>query len=104
MAQPATNTPSRVCLPTWGIEGKLDGTNYTLWWFKMKPILNAYELWGTILDIDKKPLLISDPNELSVIFPPNLTDVLAWSRRDADALCQIVTSIKGFSVDIDSTC
>ncbi|MCO5555536.1 hypothetical protein L7F22_009081 [Adiantum nelumboides] len=94
MAQPAANTPSRVCLPAWGIEGKLDGTNYTLWRFTMKAILNAYELWETILGTDQKPVSIPDLNDSNILFPPNPAEVQAWTRRDADALCQIVTSVK----------
>ena len=94
MAQPAANTPSRVRLPAWGTEGKLDGTNYTLWRFKMKAILSAYELWDTVLGTDLKPVPMQDPNDPSIIFQPNPAEVQAWLRRDADALCQIVTSVK----------
>ena len=68
MSQPAANAPSRVRLPAWGTEGKLDGTNYTLWQFKMKANLIAYELWDTVLGIDQN---LVDPNDPNIIFQPN---------------------------------
>ena len=46
------------------------------------------------LGMDQQPVAIPNPNDPSIIFPPNPTDVQAWTRRDADALCQIVTSVK----------
>ena len=44
----------RIRPPTF-TEGKLDGTNYTLWKFKIIAILDLYELLDVFLGIDAKP-------------------------------------------------
>ena len=44
----------RICPPAF-TEGKLDGTNYTLWKFKITAILDLYELLDVILGIDTEP-------------------------------------------------
>ena len=70
-------------------EGKLDGTNYTLWKFKISAILDSYKLLDTILGLDPEPVGSWDPNN------PNITDadlLRAWKWRNADALCTLVTN------------
>ena len=44
----------KICPPIFS-EGKLDGTNYTLWKFKISAILDSYELLETVLGIDLEP-------------------------------------------------
>ena len=44
----------RIRPPTFS-EGKLDGTNYTLWKFKISAILDSYELLETILGTYPEP-------------------------------------------------
>ena len=64
-------------------EGKLDGTNYTLWKFKITAILDSYELLDVILGTDVDP-----GNTL-----PLDADLLhAWKCKNTDALCALVTS------------
>lgn len=86
-------TATRPRPPPYGKEGKLDGTNYTLWKFKLKVVLSSYELWDTVLGIDQRPGPTQDPADPSVMIQPDAAELLAWTRRDADALCAIVTSI-----------
>ena len=90
MAQPAQNAATRSRPPPFG-DGKLDGTNYTLWKFKIRAILDSYELWETANGVDVKPGPTADPNDPSQTLPPDPTLALAWKRRNADALCAIVT-------------
>ena len=86
-------TATRPRPPPYGKEGKLDGTNYTLWKFKLKVVLSSYELWDTVLGIDQRPGPTQDPANTSVMVQPNATDLLAWTRHDLDALWAIMTSI-----------
>ena len=44
----------RICPPAF-TEGKLDGTNYTLWKFKITAILDSYELLDVILGTNAEP-------------------------------------------------
>ena len=44
----------RIC-PLAFMKGKLDGTNYTLWKFKITAILDSYELLDVILGADAEP-------------------------------------------------
>ena len=73
-------------------EGKLDGTNYTLWKFKISAILDSYELLDTVLGLDPEPVGSPDPNNPNVITPPDADLLRAWKRRNADALYALVTS------------
>ena len=73
-------------------EDKLDGTNYTLWKFKISAILDSYELLDTVLGLDPEPVGSPDPNNPNVITPPDVDLLRAWKRRNADALCALVTS------------
>ena len=75
-------TPLRIRPPAFN-EGKLDVTNYTLWKFKISAILDSYKLLDTVLGLDLEP---------DVITPPDADLLWAWKRRNADALCALVTS------------
>ena len=77
-------------------DGKLDGTNYTLWKFKMSAILDSYELLETIMGPtggDHEPMVTSDPTHPTVLVPPNANLFQAWKRRNVDALCTIVSGV-----------
>ena len=77
-------------------DGKLDGTNYTLWKFKMSAILDSYELLETIMGPtggDPEPMATFDPAHPTTSIPPNADLLRAWKRRNADALCTIVTGV-----------
>ena len=87
----ATPTLLRIRPPAFN-EGKLDGTNYTLWKFKISAILDSYELLNTVLGLDPEPVGTPNPNNPNVITPPNADLLRAWKRRNADALCALVTS------------
>ena len=73
-------------------EGKLDGTNYTLWKFKISTILDSYELLDVVLGNLPEPAPISNPLDPAhpSLFDP--AEVREWKRKNADALCAIVTS------------
>ena len=58
----------------------------------MKAVLNAYELWDMVTNVDVKPVSYVDPNDPWKKIMPDASDLQAWSIRDADALCAIVTS------------
>ena len=73
-------------------EGKLDGTNYTLWKFKITAILHSYELLDVILGIDAEPQPTPDPANPGSTLPPNADLMQAWKCKNADALCALVTS------------
>jgi len=88
----AQNASTRSRPPPFG-DGKLDGTNYTLWKFKIRAILDSYELWEIATGVDVKSGPIVDPNDPSQTLPPDPALALAWKRRNADALCAIVTSV-----------
>lgn len=81
----------RIRPPTF-TEGKLDGTNYTLWKFKITSILDSYELLEVVLGTDPEPTATPDPYNPAIIIPPNADILRAWKRRNADALCALVTS------------
>ena len=81
----------RIHPPTF-TEGKLDGTNYTLWKFKLTTILDSYELLETVLGIDPEPVAMLDPINPGGMIPPNADLLRAWKRKNADALCALVTS------------
>lgn len=83
----------RIRPPTF-TEGKLDGSNYLLWKFKITTILDSYELLDTVLDIDAEPVASYDLKEPTKIIPPNPQFVKEWRRRNADAICAIVTSVQ----------
>ena len=74
-------------------EGKLDGTNYTLWKFKITAILDSYELLDVILGTDVEPQSTPDPTDPSVMIPPNTNLLRAWKHRNTNALYTLVTSI-----------
>ena len=87
--------PLRIRPPAFS-EGKLDGTNYTLWKFKISAILDSYELLDTVMGptgADPEPVPTPDPTNSSIIIQPDVVDLRAWKRRNADALCAIVTSL-----------
>ena len=73
-------------------EGKLDGTNYTLWKFKITAILDSYELLDVILGTDAKPQPTPDPANPGSTLPPDADLLQAWKRKNANALCALVTS------------
>lgn len=79
----------RIRPPTF-TEGKLDGTNYTLWKFKITSILDSYELLEVVLGTDPEPTATPDPYNLAIIIPPNADILRAWERSNADALCALV--------------
>ncbi|MCO5612829.1 hypothetical protein L7F22_067100 [Adiantum nelumboides] len=79
--------------PPFGTEGNLDGTNYTLWKFKIKAILNSYELLQMATDQDRMPSPTLSPFDLAIIILANPALVTAWQRRDANTLCAIVTRV-----------
>ena len=84
---------SRRCPPPFGNEGKLDGSNYTLWKFKIKAILNSYELLQTATGDDRMPHPTVSADDPAITIPPDLALLTAWQRRDADILCAILTSV-----------
>ena len=87
--------PLRIRPPAFS-EGKLDGTNYTLWKFKISAILDSYELLDTVMGptgADPEPVPTPDPTNSSILIQPDVADLRAWKRRNADALCAIVTSV-----------
>ena len=73
-------------------EGKLDGTNYTLWKFKTTAILDLYELLDVILGTDAEPQPTPDPTNPGGTLPPDADLLRAWKCKNADALCALVTS------------
>jgi len=85
----ASNRPRPPALSN---DGKLDGTNYPLWKFKMMAILSSYELWDTATGIDKQPEATVDAS--GSILPPSPTTVQEWSQCNAYALCAIVISVQ----------
>ena len=64
----------RIC-PLAFTEGKLDGTNYTLWKFKITKILDSYELLDVILGTDAKPQPTLEPANPGSTLPLD-TDLL----------------------------
>ena len=84
--------PSDFVPPTFS-EGRLDGTNYTLWKFKISSILDSYELLKTVLGPDPKPQPTPDLANPTVMVPPNVDLLHAWKCKNADALCALVTSV-----------
>ncbi|MCO5601400.1 hypothetical protein L7F22_055520 [Adiantum nelumboides] len=79
--------------PLFGTEGKLDGTNYTLWKVKIKAILNSNELLQMTMGQDKMSGSTVSPSDPTITIPADSALVTAWQRRDADTLCAIVTSV-----------
>ncbi|MCO5604890.1 hypothetical protein L7F22_059064 [Adiantum nelumboides] len=79
--------------PPFGTEGKLDGTNYTLWKLNIKALLNSYELLQTATGQDRMPGPTVSPFDPAITIHADLALVTAWQRRDADTLCAIVTSV-----------
>ena len=73
----AAPTPLRIRPPAFN-EGKLDGTNYTLWKFKINAILDSYELLDTVLGLDSELVGTPNPNNPNVITPPNADLLRAW--------------------------
>ena len=73
-------------------EGKLDGTNYTLWKFKISAILDSYELLDVVLGNLLEPVFISNPLDPAHPSLPDPAEVCEWKRKNADALCAFVTS------------
>ena len=68
-----TTAPMRIRPPPFA-DGKLDGTNYTLWKFKMSAILDSYELLETIMGPtggDPEPVVTFDPANPTTPIPPN---------------------------------
>ena len=85
----ASNRPRPPALSN---DGKLDGTNYPLWKFKMMAILSSYELWDTATGLDKQPEASVDASGNTV--PPSPTAVQEWKQRNADALYAIVIKVQ----------
>ena len=80
--------PLRIRPPAFS-EGKLDGTNYTLWKFKISAILDSYELLDTFMGptgVDPEPVLTPDLTNSSITIQPDVADLRAWKRRNTDAL------------------
>ena len=73
-------------------EGKLDGTNYTLWKFKITAILDSYELLDVVQGVDAEPQPTPDPANPGNMLPPDADLLRAWKRKNADAMCALVTS------------
>ena len=73
-------------------EGKLDGANYTLWKFKTTAILDLYELLHVILGTNAEPQPTPDPANPGSTLSPDADLLRAWKRKNADALCALVTS------------
>ena len=72
MAQVPT-APLRIRPPAFS-EGKLDGSNYTLWKFKISAILDSYDLLENVMGPtgdDPKPLPTPDPQDPSLTIPPD---------------------------------
>ncbi|KAJ7563680.1 hypothetical protein O6H91_03G120500 [Diphasiastrum complanatum] len=82
----------RIRPPTFS-EGKLDGTNYTLWKFKICAILNSYGLLENVLGLGVEPQPTPNTKDASILIPPNPAVLRAWKQQNADALCAIVTSV-----------
>ena len=59
-----------ICPPAF-MKGKLDGTSYTLWKFKVTSILESYELLDVSLGIDVEAQSTPNPADPSVMIPPN---------------------------------
>ena len=62
----------------------------------MSAILDSYELLETIMGPtggDPEPVVTFDPANPTTPIPPNADLLRAWKRRNADALCTIVTSV-----------
>ena len=78
--------------PLVSMEGKLCDTNYTLQKFKVTAILDSYELLDVILGIDAEPQPTPAPANPGSTLPPNADLLRAWKRKNADALCALVTS------------
>ncbi|MCO5576757.1 hypothetical protein L7F22_030576 [Adiantum nelumboides] len=68
--------------PPFGTEGKLDGTNYMLWKFKIKAILNSYELLQTATGQDRMLGPTVRSSNPSITIPVDLALVMAGQRRD----------------------
>ena len=73
-------------------EGKLDGTNYTLWKFKITAILNSYELLDVVQSRDAKSQPTLDPANPGNMLLLDVDLLQAWKRKNADAMCALVTS------------
>ncbi|XP_068667719.1 uncharacterized mitochondrial protein AtMg00810-like [Aristolochia californica] len=67
-------------------EGKIDGTNYLLWKFKITIVLDSYELLDIVLGVDAEPVAVTDGGNTT---PPNPQLVEDWRRKYTDALCAI---------------
>ena len=55
--------------------------------------MSAYELWDTTTEIYVKPVVRADLTNAGQQIVLTADEILAWTRRDADALCSIVYSI-----------
>ncbi|MCO5557250.1 hypothetical protein L7F22_010811 [Adiantum nelumboides] len=91
----SSTTILRIC-PLAFTEGKLDGTNYTIWKFKISTIFYSNELLATIMGLneeDPESVITRDPANPSVEIQPNDALLRAWKKRNADAMCAIVTSV-----------
>ena len=60
----------RICTLAF-MKGKLDGTNYTLWKFKITAILDSYELLDVILGANAEPHPTPDPTNPGSTLPPD---------------------------------
>ena len=65
----------RLCIQPFDKSGKLDGSNYPLWKFKMKAILSAYELWNTATGADMKPVTRPDPANVGQNIVPIVAEI-----------------------------
>ena len=54
--------------------------------------MDSYELLDVILGIDAAPQPTPDPANPGSTLPPNADLLRAWKRKNADALCALVTS------------
>lgn len=93
MAQLASNVVARARPPPFGGEGKLDGTNYTLGKFKLRSILDSYELWEIVLGSDRRREPILDPADPTITILSDRALLLAWRRRNVDVLCAFFMSV-----------
>ena len=73
-------------------EGKLDGTNYPLWKFKMMAILQSFDLWDTAIGNDPEPQPTRD--SMGNATSPADPTVLGWKHKNADTLCTILLSVQ----------
>ena len=55
--------------------------------------MSAYKLWDIAIGVDTKPVTRLDPTNARQQIVPNVDEILAWIRRDANAMCSIVCNV-----------